>query len=71
MVSGQSGLWTSVLCGLSISDGPDVELSPTTLLREELAGVRRAALSVRRFGRGRGDEFFEARIIPERIEHRI
>jgi hypothetical protein len=30
-----------------------------------------AALFVRRFRCGRGGEFFEARIISERIEHRI
>jgi hypothetical protein len=37
-------------------------------LREELAGVRRAALCVQRF---RGGEFLEALIIPQRIEHGI
>jgi hypothetical protein len=64
-VSGQRGRV------LSIDDGPNVELSPTTLHREERAGLRRAALFVPRFRRGRGGEFLEARVIPERIEHRI
>jgi hypothetical protein len=43
--------------------GPDVELSPATLLREELAGVHRAALSVWRFQREGGDNLLKARII--------
>lgn len=54
-----------------MDDGPHVELSPTTSLGEEIARVHRAALSVRRFRRGRGDEFLEARILSERIEHGI
>jgi hypothetical protein len=37
---------------LSIDDRPNVELNPTMLLREELAAVRRAALSVWRLRRG-------------------
>jgi hypothetical protein len=44
---------------------------PITSLREEFAGTHLIALFVRRFRRGRGDELLEARIIPERIEHRI
>src|ERR1039457_1973879 len=48
-----------------------IELSPITWLREEFAGAHIIALFVRWFRRGRGGEFFEARIIPERIEHWI
>jgi len=48
---------------------PDVDLNLTTSLREELAAVRRAASFVRRVRRGRVNEFLEARITPERIEH--
>jgi hypothetical protein len=44
---------------------------PTTPLGEDLAGAHRAALFVRRFRRRRVNEFLEARIIPERIKHRI
>jgi hypothetical protein len=70
---GSNGLWAIGVGGFraSVDDGPDVELSPTPSLREELAGVRRAALSVRRLRRGRGDEFLETRIVPKRIEHWI
>jgi len=50
--------------GASVDDGPDVQLSLTTSLRRD-------ALSARRFRRGRGDEFLEARIVAERIEHGI
>jgi hypothetical protein len=57
---------------LSIDDGPNVELSPTTSLGAEIAGAQRASRCLfGAFGRGRGDEFLEARIIPERIEHWI
>jgi len=55
----------------SVDRGPNVELSPTTSLSEESAGVHPSVLFVRRFRRGRGNEFFKARIIPERIEHWI
>jgi hypothetical protein len=48
-----------------------VELSLTTSLREELTGVRRAPLFVRRFRRGRGGEFLETRIVSKRIEYGI
>jgi hypothetical protein len=54
-----------------MDDGPHVELSLTTSLGEEIADAGRVALFVRRFRRGRGDEFLEPRILPERIEHRI
>jgi hypothetical protein len=54
----------------SVDDGPNAELSPTTLLGEDIADAHRLALFVRRFRRGRG-EFLEARIIPQRIEHWI
>ena len=40
-------------------------------LDEKIAGARRVVLLVRRFRCGRGGEFLEARIVPERIEHRI
>jgi hypothetical protein len=38
---------------------------------QNIAGARRVVLLVRRFRCGRGGEFLEARIVPERIEHRI
>jgi hypothetical protein len=59
--------------GLSVlesSDGPIAELSATTALAGGVAGAYRGALFFRRFRRARC-EFLEARIIPERIEHRI
>src|SRR4030095_2246856 len=67
------GLWQRgfVLACFRLIMAQTVELSLTTSLREELTGVRRAALFVRSFRRGRGDEFLETRIIPKRIEHRI
>jgi hypothetical protein len=37
----------------------------------EGAGARRVVLLVRRFRCGRGGDSLEARIVPERIEHRI
>jgi hypothetical protein len=40
-------------------------------LGDEIAGAYRVALFVRRFRRGRGDDFFKPRIIPKRIEHWI
>ena len=40
-------------------------------LGDEIADVRRVFLFARRFHRGRGSEFLEARIISERIEHGI
>jgi hypothetical protein len=38
---------------------------------KKIAGARRAVLLVRWFRFGRGGEFLEARVVPERIEHRI
>jgi len=38
---------------------------------DEIADGRRVSLFARRFRRGRGDEFLEARIVPERIEYGI
>src|ERR1700736_7002565 len=54
-----------------VDDGADVELSRTTSLGAEFTGAHRVALFVRRFRRERGDEFLEAWITPQRIEHRI
>src|SRR4029077_4675690 len=45
--------------------------SAVHLSGKKIAGARRVELLVRRFRCGRGGEFLEARIVPERIEHRI
>jgi hypothetical protein len=50
--------------GASVDDGPNVELSLT------FSGAY-LTLFIRRFRRGRGCEFVEARIISKRIEHWI
>jgi hypothetical protein len=51
--------------------GPQPRDRPSTLSGKKIAGARRVVLLVRRFRCGRGGEFLEARIVPERIEHRI
>jgi hypothetical protein len=61
----------SVRSCVRAANGPDVELRATTSLGEEITGAHRVALFVRHFRRGRGNEFFKARIISKRIEHRI
>ena len=45
--------------------------SAVHLSGKKIAGARRVELLVRRFRCGRGDDSLEARIVPERIEHRI
>jgi len=45
--------------------------SAVHLSGKKIAGARRVVLFVRRFRCGRGGEFLESRIVPERIEHRI
>ena len=48
-----------------------ISRSAVHLSGKKIAGARRVVLFVRRFRCGRGVEFLEAGIVPERIEHRI
>ena len=56
MVSGNTGFWASV------DDGQNVKLSPTRSIGEEFSDAHLIRLFIRRFRRGRGGEFLEARI---------
>src|SRR6266576_3982201 len=48
-----------------------ISRSAVHLSGTKVAGARRVVLLVRRFRCGRGGDSLEARIVPERIEHRI
>src|SRR5882762_9190693 len=48
-----------------------ISRSAVHLSGTKIAGARRVVLLVRRFRCGRGGDSLEARIVPERIEHRI